>query len=373
MLATCPRGARSLTGEPGSRLEWNGASTLRGNRYRLLRPFPSTGNLGELFVAHDLELDREVVLKQIRESQADQSESRSRFVMEGEVTGRLEHPGVVPIYGLGHYANGRPFYAMKWIRGTTLKSEIETLHKTVWNNRKIGEWNLPVRKLLRRFVSVCETIAYAHSCGILHRDIKPANVMLGDYGETIVIDWGLAKPFGHRIERAAPGSEGTVLPSSASTTTETVEGSVLGTPQFMSPEQAAGRTDLLGCASDVFSLGATLYVILTGTPPYKGSTSDVLEQAKQGVYLRPRRVKSGVPPPLEAVCLKAMSLRPEDRYASADLLARDIEQWMADEPVSAWHEPLRLRITLAAKAPDLRRRVVILCRCRVGMCNLHRL
>jgi serine/threonine protein kinase/WD40 repeat protein len=335
--------ARVSVDGPGDTASWTGGSTLRGNRFRVLRPFPSRGNLGELFVAHDLELHRDVILKQIREPQVDNDDSRSRFVMEGEVTGRLEHPGIVPVYGLGQYENGRPFYTMRWIQGTSLKDAIEAFHKPGNGGGKGSERTLAFRKILRHFVSVCETIAYAHSRGVLHRDIKPANVMIGAYGETIVIDWGLAKPVGHHFETATPRPEGTLLPSSSSGTPETQAGSVLGTPQFMSPEQSHGHLDQLGPASDVYSLGATLYVLLTGNPPFRGSPMEVLAKVQRGDFPSPRRVKADVPRALEAVCLKAMSLRPEERYRSAELLASDVEHWMADEPVTAWREPARER------------------------------
>jgi len=203
--------ARMSVDDPGARASWAGdSSTLRGSRFRILRPFPSKGNLGELFIAHDLELHRDVVLKQIREPQADNADSRARLVMEGEVTGRMEHPGIVAVYGLGRYANGRPFYTMRWIQGTSLKDAIEAFHQPGRGKESSGERTLAFRKLLRQFVSVCETIAYAHSRGVLHRDIKPANVMLGAYGETIVIDWGLTKSVGHRFETATPRPEGTL-------------------------------------------------------------------------------------------------------------------------------------------------------------------
>jgi serine/threonine protein kinase len=174
----------------------------------------------------------------------------------------------------------------------------------------------------------------------LHRDIKPGNVIVGKHGETLVVDWGLAKATG----QSDPGSgERTLMPSSASGSAETLPGSALGTPAYMSPEQAEGNLEALGPRSDVYSLGATLYCLLTGRPPFAGDAGDVLRAVQQGEFPPPRAIDPSIDRALEAVCLKAMALRPEGRYGSCRVLAEDLERWMADEPVSAWREPLSRR------------------------------
>ena len=252
-----------------------------GVRYRVLRPH-AKGGLGEVFVAEDTELHREVALKEIQERHADNPDSRGRFVLEAEVTGGLEHPNIVPVYGLGHYADGRPYYAMRFIRGDSLKDAIERFHRSDSLSPLRGEKFslLAFRKLLGRFVDVCNAIAYAHSRGVLHRDLKPGNIMLGKYGETLVVDWGLAKPLGRTEPREQPDrDERTLHPASGSSVIETLAGTAVGTPAFMSPEQAAGRLDELGPASDVYSLGATLYVLLTGQAPFKGDAGEVLKRS----------------------------------------------------------------------------------------------
>src|SRR5207245_1335212 len=147
-------------------------------------------------VAEDQELHREVALKEIKEDRAHDAVSRSRFVLEAEITGGLEHPGIVPVYGLGQYADGRPFYAMRFVKGDNLKAAIRRFHEAERPGRDPSERSLALRQLLRRFVDVCNAVAYAHSRGVLHRDLKPANIMLGKYGETLVVDWGLAKCVG---------------------------------------------------------------------------------------------------------------------------------------------------------------------------------
>jgi tRNA A-37 threonylcarbamoyl transferase component Bud32 len=214
-------------------------------RFRFVRHH-ARGGLGEVSVAHDLELRRDVALKEIRLTHADHPDSRMRFVQEAEITGQLEHPGVVPVYGLGRYADGRPYYAMRFIRGKSLKEVIEGFHAAN------PPWcPLELRQLLGRFVDVCNTIAYAHSRRIIHRDIKPDNVMLGEFGETLVVDWGLAKQLG-QPDILPEDSGGPVAPGLSRNSFSTLPGAVMGTPQYMSPEQAAGSHDQLSPASDIY-------------------------------------------------------------------------------------------------------------------------
>jgi serine/threonine-protein kinase len=169
-----------------------GGSTSAGTRFVVLRPH-ATGGLGQVFVARDTELNRDVALKEIQGQFAFDPRFRSRFEFEAEVTGGLEHPGIVPVYGLGHLPDGRPFYAMRFIKGNNLKEAIARFHEAEGKSgRDPGQSTLELRELLGRFIDVCDAIAYAHSRGVLHRDLKPGNIMLGKYGETLVVDWGLA-------------------------------------------------------------------------------------------------------------------------------------------------------------------------------------
>ncbi|HVC95937.1 MAG TPA: protein kinase [Pirellulales bacterium] len=320
-----------------------GAPIFAGTRFRILRPH-ARGGLGEVYVAQDEGLHREVALKEIQERYADNTESRSRFLLEAEITGGLEHPGIVPVYGLGVYADGRPFYAMRFIRGDSLMEAIAQFHDGKANGRDSSQRGLALRKLLGRFVDVCNAIEYAHSRGILHRDLKPGNIMLGKYGETLVVDWGLAKWVGHP-ETPGGSGERSLRPSVASASTPTQMGATVGTPQYMSPEQAEGRIDELGPASDVYGLGATLYALLTGRAPLEDDDlGALLRRVAKGDFTPPRQVRPDVPRALEAVCLKAMALRPTDRYPSPQAFADDIERWLADEPVRAYQEPLALRV-----------------------------
>ncbi len=350
-----PKGAgsgdltRGVALEPNAdeSLDWSfslGQTSSGGGRFRLLRRH-ARGGIGVVFVAMDSELHREVALKQIQPQHADDPTSRARFLIEAEVTGRLEHPGVVPVYGLGTNEQGRPFYAMRFVRGQSLKEALESYHKADRSpGRDPAERALGLRQLLGRFIDVCHAIAYAHSRGVIHRDLKPANILLGPYGETLVVDWGLAKVVGRDDPTPQPAAEMTLRPAAPSGSSETMAGMAIGTPLFMSPEQAEGRLSQIGPASDIYCLGATLYCLLTGRPAIEElEVDEILARVRSGLFPPPRAANARVPAALEAIVLKAMALRPPDRYASAQNLAEEVERFLADEPVTAWREPLRER------------------------------
>jgi serine/threonine protein kinase len=306
------------------------------SRYRVLWPH-AAGGLGQIYVAEDQELHRHVALKEIRPEHVSDPVSRERFVVEAEVTGNLEHPGIVPVHGLGVHADGRPFYAMRFIKGDSLTTAIRQFHGGTANFA-----GREFRWLLSRFIDVCNTIAYAHSRGVLHRDLKPSNVMLGPFGETLVMDWGVAKPsrrgeLNGAVERAL--DDNSIFTPRSGSSAVTAAGQAIGTPAYMSPEQAEGKLDAIGPASDVYSLGATLYVLLTNRRPFEGEPLDVIQAVRCGRFTHATEVNPRVPKALGAVCRRAMALEPRQRYPSALALAEDIERWLADEPVSAWKEP----------------------------------
>jgi tetratricopeptide (TPR) repeat protein/tRNA A-37 threonylcarbamoyl transferase component Bud32 len=333
-LATAPHAT-----EHAPSTEWT--MPVDAPRYRVQR-LHARGGLGEVYVADDEELHRAVALKCIQGPRADDPGSRARFLREAELTARLEHPGVVPVYGLVADREGRPCYAMRFIEGETLETACRRFHDESAHSTDPGQVRLQLRHLLSQLIAVCNTLDYAHSRGIIHRDLKPANIMLGRYGETLVVDWGLAKPLTAAAEAALPAQ-----PTGAQGEEDsgTRMGSAVGTPAYMSPEQAGGRLEDVGPASDVFSLGATLYFVLTGQPPHQqAAIARVLADVQAGRFPSPRALCPTTPAPLEAICLKAMSLRPADRYASARALADDLEHWLADEPFAAYREPFWQRL-----------------------------
>jgi serine/threonine-protein kinase len=315
-------------------------------RFQIVR-FHDRGALGEVYLARDQQLHRIVALKRIRSAPSTDKDKRARFVVEAEITGRLEHPGIVPVYSLGAFNDGRPFYAMRFIRGDNLTAAIDRFHRDEQAGRHAGARTLALQKLLRRFLDVCNAIAYAHSRGVVHRDLKPGNIMLGQYGETLVVDWGLAKSVGRPEQLSAPPSldDRTLVPETGSDLRQTQEGSRLGTPAYMSPEQAAGRINELGPPSDVYSLGATLYCVLTGLAPFEEhDLAKLLHRVERGDFVPPRQLQAWVDPALEAICLKAMKTDPAQRYATPRALADDVEHWLADEPVAAYPEPMPARV-----------------------------
>jgi WD40 repeat protein/serine/threonine protein kinase len=307
--------------------------------YRVVRSH-ARGGLGEVFVALDPQLDREVALKELRAHLAYDPFSQSRFLLEAKVTGKLQHPGIVPVYGLGRHPDGRPYYAMRFIEGETLKQAIERFHSQESSPGAPRDREIAFRRLLRSLIDACNAVAYAHSRGVVHRDLKPENIMLGPFGETLVVDWGIAKfqsesaslPSGSRVG----ANEGDLAQGSAGGNPDdspyaTRPGAAIGTPQYMSPEQAAGDLERVGPASDVYSLGATLYCLLVGHGPFAtGELADVLARVRRGVFPAPRRLRRSIDQALEATCLKAMALRPEERHAGPLALAEEIEAFLAD-------------------------------------------
>jgi PAS domain S-box-containing protein len=295
---------------------------LSGERYSATH-LHARGGIGRVWRARDRQLDREVALKELLPDQAGNSKVAARFIREARLTGQLEHPGIVPVYELtSRTGTDEPFYTMRFVRGRTLTSAIEAYH----DKRKSGQAEpLDLIALLTAFIAVCNTIAYAHSRGVLHRDLKGDNVMLGDFGEVIVLDWGLAKLMGQPEEEAADACAPMDETQSPGLT---LQGEVIGTPAYMAPEQAEGRLNQIDQRTDIYGLGAMLYEILTGQPPFDGATTmEVLHKAIRGAPAAPRQIWPEVPVALEEVCLKALAKDPAKRYAGAEDLAQEVQRW----------------------------------------------
>ena len=315
-----------------------GTLSLQQN-YRELR-FHAKGGLGEIYIADDSDLSREVALKFIRARHRNRRDSMEQFRLEAEITARLDHPGIVPVYSTGKTPDGRHCYAMRFIQGDTLESTITDIHSrggTEHSSLFSAVNSVELRQLIAKFITVCQTIAYAHNRGILHRDIKPDNIMLGRFGETLVVDWGLALAI-NRDDTARASGEETLMPAGGSGSSSGSTGGAVGTPAYMSPEQAAGLPKLTPSA-DIFSLGATLYKLLTGQAPYRGdSARETLARAQAATWVPPQTIKEEIPAGLDAICRKALSASREQRYQTALDFADDLENWLADEPIQAMPE-----------------------------------
>ncbi|MBS1153185.1 MAG: High-affnity carbon uptake protein Hat/HatR [Myxococcaceae bacterium] len=285
------------------------------------------GGIGRVVVAYDQFLGREVALKELLSEHisnpvagtAQSTALEARFLREARLTGQLEHPAIVPVYEVGRRKDGSLYYTMQRVRGRTLFDAIRAAR------------TFPKRlELLPHFLQVCQAIAYAHSRGVVHRDVKPQNVMIGAFGETFLLDWGLARAKGKADPRAkdlklAPDITGNVL-----------EGGAIGTPSYMSPEQAEGKIDEIDERSDVWCLGAVLYELLTGRPPYEGvNPFDVLGKILKHPPAPIRSLEPAVPAELAAITGKCLQRDKLQRYATAAELARDIEAWLNGGRVSA--------------------------------------
>jgi PAS domain S-box-containing protein len=296
-------------------------------RYTLTR-LHATGGIGRVWLAHDSALGRDVALKELRPERAEQATLGARFLQEAQITGQLEHPGIIPVYELVRARDGRqPFYTMRFVRGRTLSEAARTYH----DRRRAGQADpLELPALLNAFVTVCNTVAYAHSRGVIHRDLKGQNVLLGDFGEVVVLDWGLAKLVG-RPERDDP-ARSVVHAETGADSGYTLQGQALGTPAYMAPEQAVGRLDLIDRRTDVYGLGAILYEILTGRPPFTAdSTEEVLRKVREEGPAFPRETWPEVPPALEPLCLRALAKQAADRPAAAADLAHEVQGWQEFE------------------------------------------
>lgn len=302
------------------------------SRFKLIRQL-GQGGLGNVWLARDDKLNRNVAIKEMNHQALQSPMAWQRFEREAEITGHLEHPNVVPLYQYGvDPRSGEPFYAMRFVGKRTLADAVEEYH----DRCQEGDSDpLLLHRLLTAFLDVCQAIAYAHSRGVIHRDLKPENVALDNFGQVIVLDWGLAKI-------ADDGDLGAQISGDHAISDEalaqTMAGEVIGTPLYMSPEQAEAAT--VCHKTDVYGLGAILFAILTGSAPHERSAactesrikvSDVLNAIKENETPSPRAYRASVPVELDNVCKKAMSRKKYARHESASELADEVERWMVDQ------------------------------------------
>ncbi len=316
------------------------------------------GGIGRVLIAHDVHLGREVAVKELLHrpdgpagprtpTNPRESLAAARFLREARLTGQLEHPNIVPVYELGTRPDGTLYYTMKVVRGRNLASALEAVKNDGLQARL---------KLIGHYADLCDAIAYAHSRGVIHRDIKPENVMVGEFGETVVLDWGLAKPkHAEDLAERVPGARVTQpsLPSQTAHTAPatsrvdesavrglaaTDDGTLLGTPMYMSPEQAQGDLAAIDERSDVWALGVVLYEILTGEPPFTGKTAvELLLKVVQGGYAKVAERCPQAPPELAAIAEKALSRNPAYRYPDARAMAEEVRAFLTGGRVQAYN------------------------------------
>jgi eukaryotic-like serine/threonine-protein kinase len=285
-----------------------GNPDFSGTKYSCVKEL-ARGGMGTVYLAEDTELNRQVAIKVLSATEIS-DDLRRRMIREAQIIARLEHPGIVPVHDVGELPDGRVFYAMKLVRGARLDEYAANTSST--------------RERLRKFQAVCDAVAFAHAHGVIHRDLKPQNIMIGSFGEVLVLDWGVAKILRDDKNAVSPEADTLILPPAGTNkTTDTAHGTVIGTRQYMSPEQARGEVDQLDERSDIYSLGAVFYFLLTDQAPNED---------------KPRAVNPKVTKPAEAVCLKAMARDRANRYASAADLSADVSRLLDAEPVSAYHE-----------------------------------
>lgn len=314
------------------------ARVMQG-RYEIIRKL-GQGGLGRVWLARDVNLNRNVALKEISHAAGASETVIERFKHEAEITGRLDHPSIVPIYQLGEdQETGRMFYTMRFLGRSTLQDSISEYHE----RREEGDEDpMLLRRLLSAFVNVCHAIGHAHSRKVIHRDLKPENVVIDSFGQVIVIDWGLAKVIDDASVESLMDSVG------VGSADRTSEGQVLGTPLYMAPEQAAGRLDELDHRTDIYGLGSILFAIITGYAPHEKTQKESIDSGvgsrgmisviASGITPAARDALPNADPALEAICLKAMARRRYARYQVATDLAEDVQRWMAGEPVTAYQE-----------------------------------
>ena len=273
------------------------------------------GGMGEVVSARDEQIGRSVAIKRLR-AKAPTSEALGRFLREAKIQGRLEHPAIVPVHEVGYDDHRQPFFVMKQLMGTTLA---DVLVKLAAGDAATAA-KFSRQRLLRAFADVCLAIEFAHTRSVIHRDLKPSNIVLGDFGEVYVIDWGIARVANETGERPSFNDIETMEG------TETVVGTILGTPGYISPEQIRGDTDLDGRA-DVYSLGAILFEILAHEPLHPHGSA-ALASALAGIDARPSARGHDVPPELEAICVRATLVERDERYATARELGDAIERFL---------------------------------------------
>lgn len=306
------------------------------DKYRFIRSV-GFGGMKAVLQVRDKDTSRNVAMAIIPDYLERPESDINRFIREARITAQLEHPNIVPIHDIGADASGSPYFTMKFLRGKSLALIIKKLREG--DADTLEHYDLPL--LLRIFVRICNAVAFAHSKQIIHLDLKPENVHIGDFGEVLVLDWGLAKFIGEPSEPEADNSsrhDSNVSPADSHEPL-TLDGVAKGTPGYMAPEQAAGQNQAKDQRTDIYGLGCILYAILTFESPLSGKDVErVLVDTIHGNFQTPREIRNPhryIPAALEAICLKAMERDREDRYQSVSEMRKDLFSFMAGHATSA--------------------------------------
>ena len=311
---------------------------LSGTRYRIIEEI-GRGGMGTVYAAQDDELQRQVAVKVISTAAFD-ADAADRMLAEARIVAGLEHPGIVPVHDVGSLPDGRIYYVMKLIHGDSLD--------------QIFERTTDIPDKLRVFERICETVAFAHEHGVIHCDLKPHNIMVGSFGEVLVLDWGVARVVNMAVASPPKPKAGDAhntekgdadrWDANDTVTLRSVHGLVIGTPAYMSPEQARGDVRNIDHQSDVFALGAILHALLTGAPPIDRTVFQRLCQGHPLVLDPPRRPGVKIPRQIAAICSKALAIDKQERYAAALDLRDDVARYLGGRSVAAYRERFHERL-----------------------------
>lgn len=317
-----------------------------GSQRFLLIEKISEGGHGEIWAAQDTELGRQVAVKLVNARHATDDYLRRQLVREAEMMGRMNHPGIPPIYSLGRLKSGDPFFAMKFVPKGDFQYQIRQFHQAKLSSAyTAGQRAIEFQNLVQQLIQICQTMQYAHAAKIIHRDLKPGNILVGDFGEIFVTDWGCARSLGgdHTdINRDSAKNSGNMGSGHASPS----PASRVGSMSYIPPEQFHGRTEEQSPRSDIFCIGGILYAILTGKAPFEKTAQFSSEERAADFHLiEPVEINKSVDPALQKICMKALMFHQRDRYQTAGDMADDLKRWLADEPVAAWpNEPAGRRV-----------------------------
>ncbi|MEK7484998.1 MAG: serine/threonine-protein kinase, partial [Planctomycetota bacterium] len=306
-------------------------ASYQKRRYRYVGEL-GAGGMGQVFKAMDLNLKREIAVKVLGKNLENQEGPIGRFLAEAQITSQLEHPNIIPVHELGSDRKGQIFFTMKKVEGKPLSHIISRLKVNDTNTLK----KYTPQEILRNFRKICDAVAFAHASRVIHRDLKPDNIMIGKFGEVLVMDWGLAKVLDKK-ESPKKSAEPIIQTARQESGAHTIDGTISGTPLYMSPEQAEGRNSEIRESADIYSLGSILFELFTYVPPVQGKNlQEILKNVMAGKLFNVQLHQKNIPPELFAIISKCLQLKPSQRYPSVEALSQDVDAYLDDHPVSCY-------------------------------------